>query len=130
MRTHIDLLGRLHIVAASLAGLAMLSLTLVACGAAVLAMSDSDARAAAWLTAGGFLVVAAMLALWGAALAATGVALRQLRAWAHPAALALGVLNLFVLPFGTALAVYTFWVLLQPDARSLFTRPLDDVPVV
>jgi hypothetical protein len=120
MRTHIDLLGRLHIVAACLAGLAMLSLTLLACGAAILAVSDPDVRVAAWLTTGGFLVAAAMLALWGAALAATGVALGRLRAWARPAALALGVLNLFVLPFGTALAVYTFWVLLQPDARSLF----------
>jgi hypothetical protein len=32
----------------------------------------------------------------------------------------LAVLNLFVLPFGTALAIYTFWVLLHDDARALF----------
>ena len=32
----------------------------------------------------------------------------------------LAVLNLFVLPFGTALAIYTFWVLLHNDARALF----------
>ena len=29
-------------------------------------------------------------------------------------------MNLFVLPFGTALAIYTFWVLLHNDARALF----------
>ena len=30
------------------------------------------------------------------------------------------MINLFVLPFGTALAIYTFWVLLHNDARALF----------
>ena len=29
-------------------------------------------------------------------------------------------MNLFVLPFGTALAIYTFWVLLHNEARALF----------
>jgi hypothetical protein len=36
------------------------------------------------------------------------------------AALLLGVMNLFVLPFGTALAIYTFWVLMHNDARAFF----------
>ena len=31
----------------------------------------------------------------------------------------LAVINLFVLPFGTALAIYTFWVLLHNEARAL-----------
>jgi len=35
-------------------------------------------------------------------------------------ALALAVPNLFVLPFGTALAIYAFWVLLHNETRSLF----------
>jgi len=34
--------------------------------------------------------------------------------------LVLAVFNLFVLPFGTALAVYTFWVLLHNETRALF----------
>ena len=38
---------------------------------------------------------------------------------AGPCALALAVVNLFVLPFGTALAIYTFWVLLHNEARAL-----------
>jgi hypothetical protein len=32
----------------------------------------------------------------------------------------LAVVNLFVLPVGTALGIYTFWVLLHNDARALF----------
>jgi hypothetical protein len=39
-------------------------------------------------------------------------------------ALALGVLNLFVLPFGTALGIYTYWVLLHNEARDVFGRPV------
>jgi len=34
--------------------------------------------------------------------------------------LGLSVVNLFVLPFGTALAIYTFWVLLHDEVRALF----------
>jgi hypothetical protein len=34
--------------------------------------------------------------------------------------MALAVLNLFFLPFGTALAVYSFWVLLADPTRRLF----------
>jgi hypothetical protein len=29
---------------------------------------------------------------------------------------------LFVLPFGTALAIYSYWVLLHSDARALFVE--------
>jgi hypothetical protein len=39
------------------------------------------------------------------------------------AALVLAVLNLIVVPFGTALGFYTFWVLLNNDARREFGRP-------
>ena len=34
--------------------------------------------------------------------------------------LALAIVNLLVLPFGTAFAVYAFWVLLRDDGRRLF----------
>jgi hypothetical protein len=37
--------------------------------------------------------------------------------------LALGVINLLVLPFGTALGVYALWVLLTHDGRQLFHAP-------
>ena len=39
------------------------------------------------------------------------------------AALILAVPNLIVVPFGTALGIYTFWVLLNDDARREFGRP-------
>ena len=38
--------------------------------------------------------------------------------------LTLVVPNVFVLPFGTALAIYACWVLLNDDARREFGRPV------
>lgn len=42
------------------------------------------------------------------------------RNWGRYLALVLGAMNVLNVPFGTALAVYTFWVLTQDDAISLF----------
>ena len=54
---------------------------------------------------------------------ATGRAVRACRAHGRAAALALAVPNLVIVPFGTALGVYTLWVLLNDDARRVFGRP-------
>src|SRR5438067_36347 len=67
------------------------------------------------LTALLFVVFATALALGGWANAWAGRALRQHRAPGRTGALMLAVMNLFVVPFGTALAIYTFWVLLHND---------------
>jgi len=47
-----------------------------------------------------------------------------MRPFARAAALGLAAPNLVIVPFGTALGVYTFWVLLNDDARRGFGRPL------
>jgi hypothetical protein len=76
------------------------------------------------LTAGAmaflFTVFASALAIGGWASVWVGRALRHHRSQGRTGALLLAVMNLFVLPFGTALAIYTFWVLLHNDARALF----------
>ena len=50
-------------------------------------------------------------------------ALTRRRQAARVAALILAVPNLIVVPFGTALGIYTYWVLLKDDARREFGRP-------
>ena len=47
-------------------------------------------------------------------------ALRRNRPRGRLAVLWLGALNLFVLPFGTALGIYAFWVLLHNETRAAF----------
>lgn len=51
-----------------------------------------------------------------------GIGLLAHKNWARILALILGVLNLFKFPWGTALAIYTFWVLLHSETRRLFSR--------
>ncbi len=47
-----------------------------------------------------------------------GVGLMQHRPWARIAAIVLGVLALFHPPFGTAVGVYTLWVLLSDESGN------------
>jgi hypothetical protein len=122
------LLYHLWGVLALVAGLAILVL---AVGALAIIMSPDRAALgpdfAAGLTAGAFFVFAALALLWGAVHVLTGFALRRHRHWARLVGMALAVLNLFFLPFGTALAVYTFWTLLSDETRKLFA-PARQVP--
>jgi hypothetical protein len=96
------------------------SLLLLAGGAAAIARTTPADPMTAGFTALLFAVFAVALALGGWANAWAGRALRQHRSPGRTGALMLAVINLFVLPFGTALAIYTFWVLLHDEARTLF----------
>jgi hypothetical protein len=51
-----------------------------------------------------------------------GLGLKQHRSWAFGAAMILGTLALFIPPFGTAMGVYTFWVLLADEGENKKTN--------
>jgi hypothetical protein len=54
-------------------------------------------------------------------LAGWGLLNRQ--SWARPLAMALGIVSLFIhIPFGTALGVYTLWVLLPAHAEAEYEK--------
>jgi len=57
--------------------------------------------------------VAGILAGWG---------LMNYRPWARVLALVLGVISLLHFPFGTALGIYTLWVLLPAESESEYRR--------
>lgn len=59
----------------------------------------------------------------GVALYVTGRALARRRPAGRMWALALAVPDLLAVPFGTALSIYAFWVLLNDEARREFGRP-------
>jgi hypothetical protein len=81
-------------------------------------------RAATWL----FIMTGAVFVLLGIMTIIVGRSLGRRQNAGRVAALALAVLNLIVVPFGTALGIYTFWVLLNDDARRDFGRPLRGSP--
>ncbi len=61
----------------------------------------------------GFLLVAK-----GCCGIAAGVGLLQRQTWARTLAIIVGVISLFNMPFGTALGIYTLWVLISPNADT------------
>jgi hypothetical protein len=68
------------------------------------------------LLGGLFMVLALIgfLAGWG---------LLERRPWARVLVIVLAILNLFGIPFGTALGIYSLWVLLPADSEREYNRP-------
>lgn len=120
MRAHVNLLGLLQLTWGGMGLLLGVSLLLLAVGAIAIARAPGSDPLTAGATALLFVVFATAVALGGWANAWAGRAIRQHRAPGRTGALLLAVMNLFVLPFGTALAIYAFWVLLHNDVRTLF----------
>lgn len=122
MDRHIDLTGLLHIVWGALGLLLGASVLLLAGGAVAIAASGlhHGPDVASALTAVAMTAAAIVLLVGGAASVWAGAGLRRHRAPARILALGLALLDLFLLPFGTALGIYTFWVLLNQEARARF----------
>src|SRR5215203_5202103 len=93
---------------------------MLAVGAAAIGWTTQGDEVAAGITAAAFLVCAVVLLGAGAANGWAGNALKRREPNGRLATLVLAVPNLFVLPFGTALGVYAFWVLLHNETRATF----------
>ena len=123
MKSHVNLLGILQLTWGGMGLLLGASLLLLAGGAAAIARHARgrsahrrrSRRCCSWCSRRRWRSAAGRT-LW------VGRALRQHRSPGRTGALLLAVMNLFVLPFGTALAIYAFWVLLHNEARALFSR--------
>jgi len=123
MRPHLHLLGILQLAWGAIGLLLGVSMLLLAVGAIAIGVTSGADRMAAGLTAGAFTVFAVALLAGGGANAWAGRELRRNRPRGRLAVLWLGALNLFVLPFGTALGIYAFWVLLHNETRAKFEPP-------
>jgi hypothetical protein len=117
---HLHLLAVLHLAWGGIGILLGASTLILALGAAAIGWTTDGDDVAAAITAAAFLVCAVLLLGAGGANAWAGRSLRHRQANGRIAALLLAVPNLFVLPFGTALGVYAFWVLLHNETRAAF----------
>ena len=98
------------------------SLLLLSVGAlAVLFGPDGRAVAfAAGFTATAFAVMGVVALIWGAAHVGASAMLRRREPIGRVIVLGLSLVNLLVLPFGTALGAYALWILLTDEGRRLF----------
>jgi hypothetical protein len=121
--SHLKLLAILQIVWGSIGLVLGLSTLMLALGAVAVGMTSQGREIPAGVTAVAFAVFAAALLLAGGGNAWAGSALRRRQPSGRLATLGLAVPNLFVLPFGTALGIYAFWVLFHEEAR--FQSPVE-----
>jgi hypothetical protein len=115
---HVHLLGILASLWGALWLLIGASVLLLAI-AALVQVADS-AGVAAGLTAGLFLLVAVFALIWGGAHLWAAILLRKRKPFGRVLMLGLAVVNLLILPIGTALGVYALWILLTNEGRRLF----------
>ena len=122
MERHVNLLGILATLWGALAMLVGVSLLLLAAGALaeLLAPVANRVDFAASLTAAMFVLIGVFALVWGGAHVWAAVLMKRRRPLGRVLSLALAVVNLLVLPFGTAFGVYALWVLLRDEGRRLF----------
>ena len=96
------------------------STLMLAIGAIAIGLGSRTEGLSAAATAAVFGVFSLALLLGGVVNAWAGAALRRHQPSGRLVTLGLAVPNLFVLPFGTALGVYAFWVLLHEETRRMF----------
>jgi hypothetical protein len=122
MDMHVTVLGWLFIIGGAIVLLLGVVGFLFFAGIGLFAGIDSGDLAAVGIlsvigTAG--LVFFGVLALPGLL---AGYGLLKRRSWARILAIVLGIFELLNFPIGTAIGIYTLWVLLQEDAVVYFNR--------
>lgn len=120
MIPHLTLLSVLHRVWGALGLLLGASMLMLAAGAVAIGVTTAGGEMAAGITAAAFTACAVALVGIGAVNLWAGTAMQRRQPNGRLAALVLGVFNLFVLPFGTALGIYAFWVLMHNETRAAF----------
>lgn len=115
MQKHITILAVLHIVNSGLALMAAVVVFLAVVGGGLL---SGDATAIG-ITAIVGTVVAIFMLILGAPGLIGGIALLNKKSWAWILVFILGCLNLLNFPLGTALGIYTIWVLVQQDTKKI-----------
>jgi hypothetical protein len=126
MQTHVKLLGILHIVFSGLGMLVAVGLLLFFGGMAGVAGATDhtdDRFVAVPMLAGVGGVAFLFVLLMSLPGLIAGIGLLKLRPWARILGIIISAVDLFAVPFGTALGIYGLWVLLSGQTEVLFRNP-------
>ena len=117
MERHIEIAGYLNIAWGALIILAAFFVLLFVGGGGALS-GDMEAFA---ITLGVSGVIGTILLIVGLPSIIAGFGLLRRRSWARPLIIVMSIIHLFSFPFGTALAVYSLWVVTRDEVRVEFT---------
>ncbi|MBN2365008.1 MAG: hypothetical protein EH225_02660 [Calditrichaeota bacterium] len=118
MKQHITVVGILNIIMGALGILGAIVIITVFLGSAIL---SGDQEAFPILVIVGT-VIAGFLVIISAPSIIGGVGLLRMKEWARIVVLVVSFLNLLNIPFGTALGIYSIWVLLSSESIELFNQ--------
>lgn len=116
MQHHVPILGWLYLVSHALF-LAIGLLVFVLLTGMGVATDEPEARSILTIVGVAVGLLLAVLSIPGLV---AGYGLLSRKGWGPSAALVVAILNLVNIPVGTALGVYTLWVLTQPDIHAYF----------
>ena len=116
MQQHVRTLGWLFIIYSAFLDFVAI-LVLVALGAAGALSGDRQVFFVTGTVATGIAIILLIISLPGLI---AGAGLLKYQQWARILALVLAVLHVLSFPFGTALSIYAFWVLLNSESAGLF----------
>jgi len=123
MRDHVRILGILNIILGclgALAGGAVLVLFGGIAGIVSLSATSNEGAAAVPILAIVGIFLAVFLFVLSVPSIVGGWGLLRYQAWARILMIVISALSLFHIPIGTALGIYGFWVLLNPETERLF----------
>ena len=117
--THVNIVAWLHIVLSALGLLvtALVFLVFVGIGLVLAATEGSEAMGIFAVIA---TIISAFLLLVSAPGLVGGIGLLKRQNWARILVLILRVLQLFNVPFGTAVGIYSLWALTRQEIMALF----------
>jgi len=128
MEKHVQTLGILHIVYSSfglLAGMVLFFL-FMGLGTFIGSLPDTPGPVNEGVPALLFvigLVIVTILFLFSIPGIIGGIAILNRKEWGRILTLIIGFLDLLSIPFGTALGIYTIWVLMNDQTIALFRKP-------
>jgi hypothetical protein len=117
MERHVTVLGILYIAFSALGFLLAIIIFTAVVGGGIIS-GDSEAMAITGIVGP---AVALFFVLLSAPGMIGGIYLLKHRPWARILVLVLGFINLIEIPIGTALGIYTIWVLFKNETAQMFT---------
>ena len=116
MRDHVRILAWCFIVYSSIIVLVGVTIAgIVLFGGAI--SGDRDAMFITGAVGAGIACLLIIVSLPGMV---AGIGLLKMRGWARIVAIIVGVLHILSFPLGTALGIYTLWVLLNAETEAMF----------
>jgi hypothetical protein len=116
MEKHVTIVAALRIAFSALGILAAIIVFVAVVGGGLIS-GDSDAMRVTAIVGPSIALVLVLVSVPGII---GGVGLLKYKQWARILVIILAILDLFNIPIGTALGIYTLWVLLKDETAQLF----------